>query len=61
MVFLLLEFHVVYELYLRYSELLGLWDNIHLSVSTYHVCSFVAGLPYSGWYTPDPPICLWIL
>jgi hypothetical protein len=22
--------------------------NIHLSVSTYHVCSFVIGLPHSG-------------
>jgi len=26
------------------------WANIHLSVSTYHVCSFVIGLPHSGWY-----------
>jgi hypothetical protein len=25
------------------------WSNIHLSVSTYHVCSFVIGLPHSGW------------
>jgi hypothetical protein len=24
------------------------WANIHLSVSAYHVCSFVIGLPYSG-------------
>ena len=24
------------------------WENIHLSVSTYHVCSFVTVLPYSG-------------
>jgi hypothetical protein len=24
------------------------WDNIHLSVSAYHVCSFVIGLPHSG-------------
>ena len=23
------------------------WANIHLSVSTYHVCSFVIGLPHS--------------
>ena len=23
------------------------WDNIHLSLSTYHVCSFVIGLPHS--------------
>jgi hypothetical protein len=24
------------------------WANIHLSVSIYHVCSFVTGLPHSG-------------
>jgi hypothetical protein len=24
------------------------WANIHLSVSVYHVCSFVIGLPHSG-------------
>jgi hypothetical protein len=24
------------------------WANIHLSVSAYHVCSFVIGLPHSG-------------
>jgi hypothetical protein len=27
---------------------LSLWANMHLSVSTYHVCSFVLGLPHSG-------------
>jgi hypothetical protein len=48
MVFLLREFHVVCELYLGYSELLGFWANIHLSVSAYHVCSFVTRLPHSG-------------
>ena len=32
MVFLLLEFHVVCELYLGYSEFLGFWANIHSSV-----------------------------
>jgi hypothetical protein len=26
---------------------------MHLSVSAYHVCSFVIGLPHSGWYPPD--------
>jgi hypothetical protein len=35
--------------------------NIHLSVSTYHVCSFVTELPHSGPYFLDPSICLWIL
>jgi hypothetical protein len=34
------------------------WDNIHLSVSLYHVCSFVIGLPHSRWYTIVPFICL---
>jgi hypothetical protein len=28
--------------------ILGLWDNIHLSVSAYQVTSFVIGLPHSG-------------
>jgi hypothetical protein len=39
MVFLLLEIYVVCELYLGYSELLGFWAHIHLSVSAYDVCS----------------------
>jgi hypothetical protein len=34
------------------------WANIHLSVSAYDVCSFVIGLPHSGLYLLDPPICL---
>ena len=33
---------------------LSLCANIHLSVSAYHVCSFVIGLPHSGLYAPDP-------
>ena len=37
---------------------LSFWVNIHLSVSAYHVCSFVIGLLYSGWYPPDPSACL---
>jgi hypothetical protein len=28
--------------------ILSFWVNIHLSVSVYHVCSFVVGLPHSG-------------
>ena len=47
LVFILLELHVFCELYLGYSELLGFWANIHLSVSVYHVCSFVIGLPHT--------------
>ena len=27
---------------------LSFWANIHLSVSGYHLCSFVIGLPHSG-------------
>jgi hypothetical protein len=26
--------------------ILSFWDNIHLSVSAYHVCSFVIELPH---------------
>ena len=37
-------------------DILNFWANIHLSVSAYHVCSFVIGLPHSGWYPPDPSI-----
>jgi hypothetical protein len=29
-------------------DILSFWANIHLSVSAYHVCSFVIGLPHSG-------------
>jgi hypothetical protein len=29
-------------------RILSFWANIHLSVSAYHVCSFVFGLPHSG-------------
>jgi hypothetical protein len=28
--------------------ILSFWANIHLSVSVYHVCSFVIELPHSG-------------
>jgi hypothetical protein len=38
--------------------ILSFWADIHLSVSAYHVCSFVIGLPHSGRYTPDTSICL---
>jgi hypothetical protein len=37
------QFHVVCKLYLGYSKF-----NIHLSLSAYHMCSFVIGLPHSG-------------
>jgi hypothetical protein len=33
------------------------WANICLLVSTYNVCSFVIGIPYSGWYPLNPSIC----
>jgi hypothetical protein len=55
LLFFLLELHVVCELYLGYSSFCA---NIHLSVSAYHVCSSVIGLPHSGWYPPDTSICL---
>jgi hypothetical protein len=28
-------------------RILSFWANIHLSVSAYHVCSIVTGLPHS--------------
>jgi hypothetical protein len=31
--------------------ILSFLDNIHLSVSAYHVCSFVIGFPHSRWCT----------
>jgi hypothetical protein len=40
--------------------ILSFWANIHLSVSAYHVCSFVIELPHSGLYPPDASICLGI-
>jgi hypothetical protein len=39
-------------------DILSFGASIHLSVSIYHVCSFVTGLPHSGWYFLDPSICL---
>jgi hypothetical protein len=38
--------------------ILSFWANIQLSVSAYQVTSFVIGLPHSGLYHPDAPICL---
>jgi hypothetical protein len=29
-------------------DILSFWANIHLSVTVYHVCSFVIGLLHSG-------------
>jgi hypothetical protein len=34
--------------------------NIHLSVNTNHVCSFVTKLPYWRWYFLDQSTWLWI-
>jgi hypothetical protein len=39
--------------------IVSFWANIHSSVSTYHVCSFVSGLPHSEYFL-IPSICLWI-
>jgi hypothetical protein len=38
--------------------IISFWANIHLSVSTYHVCSFVIGLPHPGLSPPYPSISL---
>jgi hypothetical protein len=45
LVVLILEFHVISELYLGIPSF---WANIHLSVNVYYVCSFVIELPHSG-------------
>jgi hypothetical protein len=37
---------MVYEFFLGIQSF---WANIHL-VSTYHVCSFVTGLPHSEYF-----------
>jgi hypothetical protein len=41
-------------------SILRVLANTHLLVSTYHVCSFVTGLPHSGYFL-IPFICLQIL
>jgi hypothetical protein len=38
--------------------IMGFLPNSHLSVSIYHVCSFVPGLPLLGWYFLVQSICL---
>jgi hypothetical protein len=38
--------------------ILSFWANICSSVSTYHVYSFVIGLPHSGLYPSDASVCL---
>jgi hypothetical protein len=49
LVFVILEFHAFSKLYLiSILGILSIWANIHLSVSTYHVSSFVIGLPHLG-------------
>jgi hypothetical protein len=35
-------------LFLLLRRILSFWANLHLSVSAYHVCSFVIGLPHLG-------------
>jgi hypothetical protein len=56
LVLLLLELYTVCEFYCGYAE--SFLPNIHLSVSTYHVCSFMTRLPHSGWYLLVSSICL---
>jgi hypothetical protein len=43
----ILEFHVL-QIVSYILGILSFWANIHLSVSTYCVISFVIGLPHSG-------------
>jgi hypothetical protein len=48
LVFVLLEFHVFLQIVSCILGILHFSANIHLSVSTYHVSSFVIRLPHSG-------------
>ena len=56
LVFLILELHMVCELDGGYPKLS--FTNTNLSVSTYHVCSFVTRYPHSKYFLV-PSICLW--
>ena len=55
LVFLFLVLNVGCELYLGYSKLWGYYPLI--SVSAYHVCSFVIGLPHWRWYFVVRSMC----
>ena len=52
-----LEHHLVCDCIL---DILSYWANIHLSLSKYHLCTFVTGLPLSGWYFLVSSLCMWI-
>jgi|UPI00001C5612 hypothetical protein len=41
-------------------SILSFWATIYLTLSAYHVCSFVSRLPHSGLYFLVPSICLQI-
>jgi hypothetical protein len=41
-------------------SIVSFWVNIHFLVNRYHVCYFVSGLCYSGWYFLVPSNFLWI-
>jgi hypothetical protein len=41
-------FFLSFVCFVTVSWVLCFWTNIHLSVSAYHVCSFVIGLTHSG-------------
>jgi hypothetical protein len=40
-------------------SILNFWASIHLSVSTYHMCSIVSVLPHSGYFLVLS-FCFWI-
>jgi hypothetical protein len=45
LVFILVEFHVIQKIVSYILGIISIWANIHLSLSTHHVSSFVIGLP----------------
>ena len=52
-----LKLHMIYELQPWIQLVQNLFPNIHISVCIYYMCSFVTGLPHSGYFLV-PPICL---
>jgi hypothetical protein len=52
------SFFLSFMCFANYLGILSFWANIHLSVSKYHVSSFVIALPHSVCCPPGPSICL---
>jgi hypothetical protein len=51
-------FWVLWTISWIFCTFFGGGANIHLLVSTYHICPFGSELPYSGWYFLILSVCL---